>query len=404
MKKIIKYSLGSIGALLLVAIVVALIYREDLVRLNNVLSLFDEDKIVTNFSGMKNVFFHQDFKSIEKSTKWKENFSNMPTQYTHEKETKKISAFLEKTKTTSLLVIHDGVLVSEQYYLGTKKEDLRISWSMAKSFSSAVMGIAVEAGHIESIDDPVTKYVPSLKKSAYNDVPIRDVLNMSSGVDFDEDYLAFSSDINKMGRVLALGGSMDEFAASITATIGKSGQARQYTSIDTHVIAMVVRAATNKTLSELIEEGIWSKIGPEGKGYFLTDGHGVAFALGGLNMQSRDYAKFGLLFLNEGMWEGKQVIPKSWALESVKASAPPSTDKNDKFGYGYQWWVPVNPDQEFYAIGVYGQYIYINRKTNVVVVKTSAHRGFRDDGQHGNLVEQETIEMFRAISQHYSSR
>ena len=134
------------------------------------------------------------------------------------------------------------------------------------------------------------------------------------------------------------------------------------------------------------------------KFYYLTDGYGVAFALGGLNVRTRDYARFGQMMLDYGQFNGRQIIPSDWVRESTKASAPPASDKADRMGYGFQWWVPVNADDEFYAIGIYGQYIYVNRPARVVIVKTSAHRDFDNDGVGGSLVEEETMEMFRAIA------
>jgi CubicO group peptidase (beta-lactamase class C family) len=162
---------------------------------------------------------------------------------------------------------------------------------------------------------------------------------------------------------------------------------------------MVLRAATGKDLPILMEEMLWSKLGVEDDAYYLTDGHGVAFALGGLNMRTRDYARFGQMMLNFGSMNSNQIIPAAWAIDSVAPTAPPAADPNySKIGYGYQWWVPEKSDDEFYAIGIYGQYLYVNRPARVVIVKTSAHRDFYNDGKEGTLVEAETIEMFRGIA------
>jgi CubicO group peptidase (beta-lactamase class C family) len=161
---------------------------------------------------------------------------------------------------------------------------------------------------------------------------------------------------------------------------------------------MVLRSVTGKDLPELMQETLMSKLGFEDDAYYLTDGHGVAFALGGLNMRTRDYARFGQMMLDEGRFNGVQIVPQAWAIESVNASAPKASDPNDPFGYGYQWWVPLNADGEFYAIGIYGQFIYVNRPARVVIVKTSADRKFMDDGAKGAKIEAETTEMFRAIA------
>ena len=306
---------------------------------------------------------------------------------------------MDRTTTTSFLVAHDGFIVHEEYRLGTKREDLRISWSIAKSMLSAGFGIAVAEGAVKSLDDQVTIYAPTLKGTAYDGASIRNVLNMASGVKFNEDYLDFNSDINRMGCVLALGGTMDDFTASIKERVRPPGTQRQYVSTDTHVLAMVLRAATGKELATWLGERLFGPLGVESEPYYLTDGIGVEFALGGINLTTRDYARFGQLFVDGGRWQGRQIVPEYWVRESVMPNSPPAASPRDPFGYGYQWWVPIDSDGEFYAIGVYGQYIYVNPRARVVVVKTSADRKFRDDGNRGRVVQAEAVAAFRAIAQ-----
>jgi CubicO group peptidase (beta-lactamase class C family) len=398
LRRIIRMVFGLLLTLGLVAGAVGYWHREKLVRLYHVNTLFDAEKIVSNFSSMKDLFYWVEVKRSGEIAPLFDEKLDLPQSYSHHGETKFIRAWLDETKTTSLLVLREGRIAHEDYLLGTKAEDKRISWSMAKSFLSAMFGIAVADGRIKSLDDPVDVYVPKLKGTVYEGVTIRNVLNMASGVKFDEDYEAFGSDINKMGRVLALGGSMDDFAAGLVGRERDQGLLRQYTSIDTHILGMVLRAVTGKDLPVLMQDLLWSKLGVEDDAYYLTDGHGVAFALGGLNVRTRDYARFGQLMLNFGVANGVQIIPTAWAIDSVLPSAPPASNPDDKFGYGYQWWVPQNSDDEFYAIGIYGQYIYVNRPARVVIVKTSAHRDFDNDGKQGALIEEETIEMFRGIA------
>lgn len=372
-----------------------------LANLFNVVTMFGEDKIVANFSNMREVLYHVDIAGSSNPQPWPlaERELELPRSFAWHGKAQSLPAFLDRTATTSLLVVQDGKIMFEDYRLGTEQADLRISWSMAKSFLSALFGIAVHEGAIRSLEQPVTDYVPTLKDSAYDGVPIRHVLNMASGVEFDEDYLAFNSDINKMGRVLALGGSMDEFAKNLERRARAPGTQRQYVSIDTHVLAMVLRAATGLPLRDYFEEKLWSRLGSEGPAYYLTDGGGVAFALGGLNMMTRDYARFGELFRLRGNWRGEQVVPGEWVDESTMNSAPPTISTyRRELGYGYQWWVPPRADGEFFAVGIYGQYIYVNRKTGTVIVKTSADRNFRSDGRGGAKVIQQTIELFRVIA------
>lgn len=141
---------------------------------------------------------------------------------------------------------------------------------------------------------------------------------------------------------------MDKFAGTLKTQERKPGTNRHYVSIDTHVLGMILRNATGKSIKELFETQLWSKLSPEGKAYFLTDGFGNAFVLGGLNLTTRDYAKFGELFRNQGVWKGEQVIPANWVAVSTANNAPPPPDtKIDTFGYGYQWWIPQDANQEF---------------------------------------------------------
>jgi len=288
------------------------------------------------------------------------------------------------------LVLKDGEIIYENYFLGTQPEDRRISWSIAKSYISALVGILIDEGAIASIDDPVTKYAPLLTGGAYDGATLKDVLQMSSGVVFDEDYLDQSSDINRMGRILALGGKMDNFAADLTEMFATPGQEWKYVSIDTHIVGMVVRGATGRSMADLLSEKIIAPLGLEQSPYYITDGVGTAFVLGGLNLTTRDYARFGQMFAQGGRWNGQQVVPADWVAASTTPSA---RTKPDEMGYGFQWWIPLgSPDGAYLARGIDGQYIYVDTATNTVIVTTGADRNFRDAG-----VMDETIETFRSI-------
>ena len=302
-----------------------------------------------------------------------------------------VQDWVEARDVTSLLVLEDGAVVVEQYYKTTLPSDRRIGWSVAKSFLSALFGIAVGEGVIPDLDAQVTEYVPSLKGTAYDAATIRNVLQMSSGITFDEDYLDYDSDINRMGRVLALGGTMDGFATGLTETTRQPGQAWEYTSIDTHVLGMVLRAATGQSLIEGMQEKLIAPMGLEASPYYLTDGEGVAFALGGLNLTTRDYARLGLMYLQNGRLGERQIVPAAWVAESTAPSAPTAPGE---IGYGYQWWIPKGAQSgQFMARGIYGQYIYIDRSAGVVIATTAADRRFRDPG-----VSDQNVEIFRLIT------
>ncbi|MFT7134676.1 MAG: CubicO group peptidase (beta-lactamase class C family), partial [Akkermansiaceae bacterium] len=252
-------------------------------------------------------------------------------------------------------------------------------------------GILLDEGQIASLDDQVTQYAPALLGTAYDGATIRNVLNMASGVTFDEDYLDKNSDINRMGRVIALGGELDTFAASLKDSFAAPGTQWQYVSIDTHVISMVIRGATNRTIPDLLSEKIIAPMGLEYEPYYLTDGSGVAFVLGGLNLTTRDYARMGQMFLQNGMYNGQQIVPAEWVAASTAPTAP---TEPGAIGYGYQWWVPKGAAQgEFMARGVSGQYIYINQADGVVIATNAADRNFRKPG-----VADQNVDTFRLIS------
>lgn len=155
---------------------------------------------------------------------------------------------------------------------------------------------------------------------------------------------------------------------------------------------MVIRGATGRDVPSLLSEKILMPLGLERDGYYITDGAGVAFVLGGLNFTTRDFARFGQMIAQDGSYGGQQIVPAQWIAESTRPSAP---TKDGNIGYGYQWWIPVGAHEgEFMARGVYGQYIYIDQARNVVIMTTGADRNFRDKGVDGS-----NIEMFRKLAQ-----
>ena len=359
--------------LVLAAIVVGVWKWEQIQRLHFVVTLFNEDRIVENFSSMEQAFLSVPIpRGDGPATPLP---PGEPIILTSEME-----AWVSDADLTSLVVLSGGEVVYEDYYLGTTEDDRRISWSLAKSFMSALFGILLQEGAVGSIDDPVTQYVPTLNGTAYDGATIRNVLQMTSTVVFDEDYLDQRSDIQRMGRVLALGGLMDDFTASFTETEGTRGQRWQYVSLDTHVLGMVIRGATGRPVSELMSEKIIMPLGLEQEPRFVSDGAGVAIVLGGMIMTSRDFARFGQMIAQDGVWNGAQIVPSDWIAESTRASAP---TEPGKIRYGYQWWIPKDAqEKEFLGRGIYGQYIYIDQIRGVVVVTTAADLQFREPGVH----------------------
>ena len=378
-----------LGRLLLILIVLGGAFwvwkREEFARVMAVNSLFSEERIVRNFSHMDEMFLTLPMSKGPgpQSPLPRGEDMALPAGF---------DDWLKARSVTALVVLKDGEIRHESYHLGTAPEDLRISWSVAKSFLSALFGIVLQEGAIASIDDPVTKYAPSLKGTAYDGASIKDVLQMSSGVTFNEDYLDFWSDINKMGRVIALGQSMDGFTEGLSESFAAPGEAWQYVSIDTHVIGMVIRGATGRSIPDLMQEKLFDKLGLEADPYYISDGYQTAFVLGGLNLRTRDYARFGQMVMQDGEWQGAQVVPADWLAASTVPSAKTEPGAQQ---YGYQWWIaPDAPAGEFFARGIYGQYIYFNRVRGVVIAANGADRGFREPGANDA-----NIAMFRALAE-----
>ena len=384
MRRVWVWALRLLVALVAAAACIAWINREELVRLHAVNTLFEPDRIVSNFSAMNQAFLSRPVPRGDSDVRpLLEGYAlTLPPD---------VMDWVEDRALTSLIVLEKGAIVHEDYFLGTGPEDLRIGWSLAKSFLSALLGVLIDEGSIATLDAPVTRYAPELKGGAYDGASLRDVVQMASGVEFNEDYKDYHSDINRMGRVLARGGSMDGFAAGLTTQAGPPGELWRYVSIDTHVIGMVIRGATGRDIPDLLSEKIIAPLGLEAEPYILSDGDGVSFILGGLNLTSRDYARVGVMIEQNGRLGDRQIVPASWISQSTRASAPTEPGQT---GYGYQWWVPEDAGPgEFLARGVYGQYLYIDQMRDVVIVVTAADLDFNASGRHRN-----NLNMLRRLS------
>jgi CubicO group peptidase (beta-lactamase class C family) len=402
MKKPSRIIIIAVGLLGLVALT-GIWNAKRLIRVYQVMTLFESDKIVENFRTMGEMFDCRAVYHGEEDFSFKRNLRDLPEIYEFKGGSKNIEGYLKQTNTTGLLVLRDDTLLFENYYNGNGPESKAISWSVAKSILSALIGMAIEDGYIDDIYDPVTKYAPFLKDSGYNDVPIKHVLQMSSGIRFNEDYGDFHSDINRLGRSFALNRPLDDFVLSLEHE-KDPGTYNYYKSVDTQVLGIVLREAlkgTNgKTISEYTEEKLWKPLGMESDACWLVDNDGMEAVFAGFNAVLRDYARFGRLYLKRGNWNGTQIVLEKWVQDSITPDAPhllpgDNPSSNWVLGYGYQWWIPENPDGDFLAIGVYGQFIYIYPKFDIVIVKTSAYEDYNIDGDD---MERETIEMFRSIA------
>ncbi len=354
--------------------------REEITRLVAVNTLFDADKIVANFSNMDDAFLSAPLPATPGAPLPRGTEMPLPAG---------AEDWIAARSVTALVVLSEGKITHESYHLGTELDDRRISWSVAKSFLSLLTGILLDEGAL-TLADPVIQHVPKLAGSAYDGATLEDVLQMESGVAFDEDYLDPKSDINRMGRVLALGGTLDDFTADLSERNREPGTEMRYVSMDTHVLGMVLRGATGRSIPDLMAEKLTGPMGIDA-GYYLTDGDGVAFVLGGMNLKARDYARMGLMIAQGGRLGDRQIVPRAWVEAATTPSA--ATQPGD-MGYGYQFWFPSDARPgEVQAQGVYGQFVYIDRARDVVIAVNGADRGFQEPG-----VMAQNIDMFRRIA------
>jgi CubicO group peptidase (beta-lactamase class C family) len=391
--------LAGLGALLALVAAAALIYRNELTQLWRVAHLFDADAIVYNFQHMDELFPSRTVRRGDRVFEFGRGACTLPASFRYAGRSYDTEAFLEATATTGLLIVRDDTILLERYALGHSAAGRHIAWSVSKSVVSALFGIAVAEGYIRDIAQPVTDYVPELVGSGYDGVSIKDVLQMSSGVRFDEDYGDPRSDINRMGRALAMGSTLLEFATTLTRE-REPGTRLHYVSIDTQVLGTILVRATGRSLAEFTSEKLWQPLGMESDAYWMLDGSGMEMAFGGLNATLRDYARFGRLYLDRGRWEGRQIVPEEWVVASIRPDAPhlmpgPKPGTSNEMGYGYQWWLPAAGDGEFMALGVYNQMIYVDPKHRLVIVKNSANRDFQRNGFEPT---RETLALWRAVA------
>lgn len=285
-----------------------------------------------------------------------------------------LQTYLDGNRVAGLLVLKDGKIVNETYRYGNTERTRWISMSVAKSIVSTLIGAAVKDGSIASIDDAVTKYVPRLVGSAYDGVTVRQVLMMSSGVRWNETYTDPASDRRQLLDVQIAqqpGAAMDLMAR--LPRQAAPGSVNNYSTGETQVAGEVLHGAIKKPLANYLSEKIWSRVGMEAEAnWWLLSPDGMEVGGSGINATLRDYGRFGQFILNDGMVGNERVVPQGWIAE---ATSPKTLSTGAALDYGYLWWMAAGAsraDAAFVAIGINGQYIYINRKEKVVIVVLGA--------------------------------
>lgn len=280
--------------------------------------------------------------------------------------------FPERTYTNAMLVMKNGVIVSERYFNLTDEQTRYMSWSMAKSITSAMVGCALEDGLIESLDQSISHYLPELEAGAYHNVTIRQVLEMRSGVDYEERYDFENPGIAASNHENAIVQNVVRFAdaARDIERAHPPGEVFAYKTIDTAVLGWLIERVTGESVAAYLSRRIWEPLGAESNGFFIMDGapgEGREFTGAGFNATLRDFGRFGQMMLNGGRANGKQILSEEWVREST---APALDQEGPMGGYGYQWWT-LPGSSAYMAIGLQGQYIFIDPDTRTVVVKLS---------------------------------
>mgnify|MGYP000241653074 FL=1 len=290
-----------------------------------------------------------------------------------------VETYMLEQRTAGLVIIQNGKLRLEKYGLDFNAQGQWTSFSVAKSFTSTLVGAAVKDGFINSIDDKVSDYIPDLKGSAYDDVSIRQLLTMTSGVKWNEDYEDKNSDVALFNEHKAEAGV--DTTVSYMRTLSREAPAGKkwvYKTGETNLIGVLVSSATGKTLSDYLSEKIWAPFGMEQNGSWLLGSTGHEISGCCIQASTRDFARFGQFMLRGAQIGGEAVVPEGW----VAAATSKQADIGDPGkGYGYQWWTYDNGS--YAARGIFGQGIFVDPNRKLIIASNSNWLRAKDDDTLG---------------------
>ena len=287
------------------------------------------------------------------------DFSGFSYRYDGRKLT--IDDYLRDQRAAGLLVVKDDRVLLERYTLGNDEHSRWISFSIAKSVVSMLIGAAIKDGYFDSIDDRIVDYLPQLKGGGYDSVTVRNILQMASGVAWNEDYADPQSDV-----ALAPGGTLPLFGyMQALPTEAPPGEKFNYNTGETNIAGALLRAAIGNNLSTYLEHKIWRPFGMESDANWLLEAPGgVEFGGCCINATLRDYARIGIFAMRDGVLPtGERILPEGWMRDST-------TPSKGFDGYGYYWW--LLGDGVYPALGVFGQIIWIDPARRIVIVMHSA--------------------------------
>jgi CubicO group peptidase (beta-lactamase class C family) len=303
-----------------------------------------------------------------------------------------LDGLLRETDTSAFVVAHDDRLIYQRYFEGSEHATLQTSFSVAKSFLSTLVGIAIEEELIGGLDDPVTEYVPELaaRDPRFERITLRDLLTMSSGLRYSESGFPwpFGDD-----TYTYYGIDLREVALQRTEVEGPPGREWHYNNYNPLLLGLVLERVTGMPVSDYAARSVWQPLGAERDASWNLDSEASGFEKleSGFNATPVDYARFGLLFLHEGVWDGRRIVPADWVRAATRAQVMTEYQRP----YGYFWWVDAKRRGAFYALGNYGQYIYVAPRSRTVIVRTGSDWGQDTDAW---------LETFRSVAAQLADR
>ncbi len=307
-----------------------------------------------------------------KETLVRDTFQSNPT-------IKDLDSFLAATGTQAFLVIQDDMLIYERYFKGYQRDSIVTSFSVAKSFDSALIGIAIEEGYIQSAADPITDYIPELAKRdpRFKDIQIRHLLMMASGLRYDEaDTLFRRGD----GSLTYSFDDLRHLALTETGVVAAPGLSFVYNNYNPLLLGLILERATGRAVTTYLQEKIWTPIGMEFDGSWSLDSKKSGFEKmeSGINARAIDFAKLGRLYLNNGSWNGQQIVPAAWVAETTRDNG---LIQGDPLYYGLMWWGKnCSPDShDFFALGNLGQFVYVSSAKNLIIVRNGERYGLKGE-------------------------
>jgi CubicO group peptidase (beta-lactamase class C family) len=279
--------------------------------------------------------------------------------------------YLEDNNTVAFLIIKNDTIQYEKYFKGYDNESVVPSFSMAKSVTSILIGCAIDEGLIKSVDEPITNYISELKNNGFEKVTIKHLLQMTSGIRFNESYVNPFGDAASFYYGLNLRKEIEKMKLKT-----EPGKKFEYASGNTQLLGLVLeRSLKEKTITSYLQEKIWTPLEMEYDASWSIDRkkNGLEKTFCCLNARARDFAKIGRLYKNKGNWNGKQIVSQKWVEESTKLD----TSEGSANFYQYQWWLPT-PNEDFMAEGILGQFVYVNPKKDLIIVRLGKNEGKAD--------------------------